>query len=113
MSLSAAEKHGGGTMSRWGPLRCGIIARFLALFCVAAFTLRAKVQSQEVMIRGTGQMVPVCKLADLDSNVSFFSADTNFIVAFNLKNISESPCVPRSEERRVGKECRSRWSPYH
>src|SRR5689334_18602024 len=24
---------------------------------------------------------------------------------------TESP--PRSEERRVGKECRSRWSPYH
>src|SRR3712207_9464196 len=22
-------------------------------------------------------------------------------------------CYPRSEERRVGKECRSRWSPYH
>ena len=22
-------------------------------------------------------------------------------------------CSPRSEERRVGKECRSRWSPYH
>src|SRR3712207_9090939 len=22
-------------------------------------------------------------------------------------------CDPRSEERRVGKECRSRWSPYH
>ena len=21
--------------------------------------------------------------------------------------------TPRSEERRVGKECRSRWSPYH
>src|SRR5256885_5075329 len=32
------------------------------------------------------------------------------------RNISEK-CVPfdkeRSEERRVGKECRSRWSPYH
>ena len=26
------------------------------------------------------------------------------------KQISEAP---RSEERRVGKECRSRWSPYH
>ena len=24
-----------------------------------------------------------------------------------------SCCEPRSEERRVGKECRSRWSPYH
>ena len=23
------------------------------------------------------------------------------------------PSVERSEERRVGKECRSRWSPYH
>ena len=23
------------------------------------------------------------------------------------------PMHPRSEERRVGKECRSRWSPYH
>ena len=28
---------------------------------------------------------------------------------FRLKNIPSS----RSEERRVGKECRSRWSPYH
>src|SRR3712207_4301794 len=25
----------------------------------------------------------------------------------------ESPWQRRSEERRVGKECRSRWSPYH
>src|SRR5712692_10071692 len=24
-----------------------------------------------------------------------------------------APIAPRSEERRVGKECRSRWSPYH
>jgi len=24
-----------------------------------------------------------------------------------------SPSKKRSEERRVGKECRSRWSPYH
>src|SRR3712207_8155794 len=27
--------------------------------------------------------------------------------------VSLSPCLLRSEERRVGKECRSRWSPYH
>ena len=25
----------------------------------------------------------------------------------------EESCAERSEERRVGKECRSRWSPYH
>src|SRR5258708_39127368 len=27
--------------------------------------------------------------------------------------IPELPAAKRSEERRVGKECRSRWSPYH
>ena len=27
--------------------------------------------------------------------------------------VGEGPSSPRSEERRVGKECRSRWSPYH
>ena len=27
--------------------------------------------------------------------------------------IAALECVDRSEERRVGKECRSRWSPYH
>ena len=27
--------------------------------------------------------------------------------------ISLLDCIDRSEERRVGKECRSRWSPYH
>src|SRR3989449_5338531 len=31
------------------------------------------------------------------------------LVKLNLKGTS----IPRSEERRVGKECRSRWSPYH
>src|SRR2546430_14433131 len=28
-------------------------------------------------------------------------------------DIDPQPYIERSEERRVGKECRSRWSPYH
>ena len=28
-------------------------------------------------------------------------------------NVHRSTGESRSEERRVGKECRSRWSPYH
>ena len=27
--------------------------------------------------------------------------------------LNSAPKINRSEERRVGKECRSRWSPYH
>ena len=30
-----------------------------------------------------------------------------------LRAIEYASTVERSEERRVGKECRSRWSPYH
>src|ERR1051326_1710378 len=30
-----------------------------------------------------------------------------------LPGLTSSPGRTRSEERRVGKECRSRWSPYH
>ena len=29
------------------------------------------------------------------------------------KKLKKDKTVTRSEERRVGKECRSRWSPYH
>jgi hypothetical protein len=74
---------------------CGIAARSLVLFWVMAFMPRTNVQSQKVVIRGTGQTVPVCKLADLDLNVGFFTADPDFIVGFNLQNISDSPCVPQ------------------
>src|SRR2546425_5081300 len=38
------------------------------------------------------------------------SLDTTLL---NAANGSVSFAVARSEERRVGKECRSRWSPYH
>src|SRR2546427_6815301 len=31
----------------------------------------------------------------------------------NVKTLAIDIKSPRSEERRVGKECRSRWSPYH
>ena len=33
--------------------------------------------------------------------------------AFNEKVENNTVLLTRSEERRVGKECRSRWSPYH
>ena len=38
--------------------------------------------------------------------LQLFDAGTDFSM---LRDLSSN----RSEERRVGKECRSRWSPYH
>ena len=43
--------------------------------------------------------------------------DVDEIVSETLKNCDDGEIYfensKRSEERRVGKECRSRWSPYH
>ena len=37
----------------------------------------------------------------------------NIEVIGNYIDRAQSAKTDRSEERRVGKECRSRWSPYH
>ena len=42
--------------------------------------------------------------------VTIGSLTANASYTFKMVAVNESS---RSEERRVGKECRSRWSPYH
>ena len=39
--------------------------------------------------------------------------NVNEVIAPALKGVEGTDQPLRSEERRVGKECRSRWSPYH
>src|SRR2546430_16794247 len=41
------------------------------------------------------------------------NATVGTISSSGLYTAPASPATVRSEERRVGKECRSRWSPYH
>ena len=63
----------------------------------------------------------VCDLMAIpDSQLDFVFAQSNFILgARDPEYAPEEGTDPlvalltRSEERRVGKECRSRWSPYH
>ena len=50
--------------------------------------------NKEILILGAGGVVP------------------SIIFALNKMKVSKIK-ISRSEERRVGKECRSRWSPYH
>ena len=37
----------------------------------------------------------------------------NICRIYDLADVYHCDNIDRSEERRVGKECRSRWSPYH
>ena len=46
-------------------------------------------------------------------NESTATAKGLYDPSFEHDNCGIGAVVNRSEERRVGKECRSRWSPYH
>ena len=63
------------------------------------------------------QMVMQCLLSGhkvIACGVARSYANAQFLVSNLLNRYDfERPSLPRSEERRVGKECRSRWSPYH
>ena len=48
-------------------------------------------------------LLKVAEMAGLAGIIGFHEAGDGYLVTF----------PQRSEERRVGKECRSRWSPYH
>ena len=52
---------------------------------------------------------------DFQTVLSFAAAngDTCMVDLLTATNIPDANIADRSEERRVGKECRSRWSPYH
>ena len=56
----------------------------------------------------------VCDLVDTDDDGDGVLDEND---AFPMDNAewddTDSDGIGRSEERRVGKECRSRWSPYH
>ena len=63
------------------------------------------------------------KDADIDPGGAFYSTDISFdglaimanseLIEKSIKPNGTPETTTRSEERRVGKECRSRWSPYH
>ena|SRR2546421_10175484 len=57
------------------------------------------------LIAGTMTDTPQ-RRESVDFSLTFFYTGAQFLVK------KGSP-IKRSEERRVGKECRSRWSPYH
>ena len=58
------------------------------------------------------------RIIDYKEGVSFDTKErdrksTRLNSSHNVVSISYAVFCLRSEERRVGKECRSRWSPYH
>src|SRR6266567_2926087 len=62
-------------------------------------------------VAGGSTMVEVCAAAGFDPHLGdrdSMEGEVELPVAAAIQAVAD-----RSEERRVGKECRSRWSPYH
>src|SRR3712207_7491131 len=62
----------------------------------------------------SSDLITTCLLVQLQKTRSDFEGNLTLVVFPFLKLSKKKPeDTARSEERRVGKECRSRWSPYH
>ena len=71
----------------------GIIASVIAVICL-------------ITVIGSNTLARRKHLKDIQGNIVDKGEESH--ISGSLLKIKE-----RSEERRVGKECRSRWSPYH
>ena len=80
------------------------------LLSIAAPAALAAGRSDTVYLRTAEDLAELSRNCTLDS---WSQGKTVYLEAdIDLTGVDFSP-IPRSEERRVGKECRSRWSPYH
>ena len=71
----------------------------------------AGLEEAQAEIKIAGRNINNLRYAD-DTTVMAESAEELKSLLVKVKEESEKVGL-RSEERRVGKECRSRWSPYH
>ena len=67
------------------------------------------------ILKGEGKITEINVAETLkDVRRALLDADVNYKVAKQFTDTVKTKALgQRSEERRVGKECRSRWSPYH
>ena len=71
-----------------------------------------------IQLGGENYLIPVDTKIEAEADVKFGAVNAGLVLARmedagNGLNIVILDACRRSEERRVGKECRSRWSPYH
>ena len=86
-------------------------------------TATAEVEGLRLRYRDGGSGEPVLLLHGIGRSLEDWTeqhdrlSDRYRVISLDLPGFGYSDRLPRSEERRVGKECfsrcRSRWSPYH
>ena len=85
------------------------LVSILEIFTVAGFASCGQQHVTDTGPVSESQTVKVLRVTHAPQGKSFYS-DRIFLDSFRSSKLMGAE---RSEERRVGKECRSRWSPYH
>src|SRR5258708_1834525 len=88
-----------------------LFGAFLQKFIVNR-VLNALPQNQILLTIGLGLIMSNCVMLAFTSDYKILTTTYSSSSVKILGTSVSSPLV-RSEERGVGKECRSRWSPYH
>src|SRR5207248_4716996 len=82
---------------------------FLVLFFFFFFQAEDGIRDRTV----TGVQTCALPISSPSAPTAHLAGKASSAAILTPKNEPSSKPLPRSEERRVGKECRSRWSPYH
>src|SRR2546422_11645175 len=99
--------------------RLNLVLELRLLVLALHLESRREVGHPHRAVRGVDALAArAARAEDVDAQVLLFDLDVHF---FRLREdrhgrgggMSPALGLGRSEERRVGKECRSRWSPYH
>ena len=85
----------------------GYRTHFLVSLGSALIMIVSQYGFQEIIKENSVTLDPSRVAAQVVSGIGFIGAGTIILQKQILRGLT------RSEERRVGKECRSRWSPYH
>src|SRR6266446_7877022 len=102
----------------WWTLGLQAVNALVLIWLLAHFLFRPVVDAIAARQKAVGQLLADAKAAKAaaESECDKAAAETARLAEQRseaLKAAEAEAATAKSEERRVGKECRSRWSPYH
>src|SRR2546430_17671519 len=114
MSEHIAHDHQHDGIDRRGSLRCMAWAGTGVVLGVVGDRVVTTALADAVQGKTATPAAAFSFVQISDSHIGFHKAANKNVIGTFEEAVRRINALPqRSEERRVGKECRSRWSPYH